>query len=154
MKIRLRLFALSLTLSVVNAADDLDAPQTIASADDWIRQRDCAKFCYWASNRWHDLLGEAIGCTNYAYEHPNMGCQNLCYCRADLQPQAVSYLVSCINSACSKNSVDVYTATSLYLSYCTPKIAPVTARATTSNTTPVLIGNFAIFYVLANANIL
>jgi len=117
---------------VVNAAtSDLDAPMSIGSLEDYGRQRDCAKSCYYGG-AW-DNIGYAIGCSR------NVGngylSQNLCYCRADLQAQAERIISSCVYSGCGKNPIDISTATSLYKAYCTPKVAPQNDAITTAATT-------------------
>ena len=113
------------------ATSDLDAPISLSSLEDYGRQRDCAKGCYY-NGPW-DQIGSQIGCSR------NVGggylSQNLCYCRADLQSQAERIISSCVYSACGKNSVDLSTATSLYKAYCTPKVAPQNDAVTTAAAT-------------------
>jgi hypothetical protein len=111
-------------LSAIHASAiaDLDAPQSIASISDYGNQRLCAQACFWNNV---DNLGGALNC-------PGVPAQNSCYCRADLQPVATTWLFSCVNSAC-KNSVDIASATSIYEAYCTPKIKPGDAIAITTS---------------------
>ncbi|KAK0744094.1 hypothetical protein B0T18DRAFT_392752 [Schizothecium vesticola] len=44
---------------------------------------------------------------------------NDCFCRSDLQFEANSYVSSCVNSRCTRNSFDISVATKLYDDYCT-----------------------------------
>lgn len=121
-------------MAVVLAASDLDAPQSITSLDDYGRQRVCARQCFFggrtADPASYDSIGTALSCDTPG----NSGSPNWCFCRADQQSAAVSYLSTCVNSKCAKNTVDTNMATSLYLAYCTPKIAP--AKEESTSTTP------------------
>ena len=126
--------ALLVFISVVLAASDLDAPQSISSLDDYGRQRVCARGCFWGGRGGdpasYDSIGGSLSCDTPG----NSGSPNWCFCRADQQSVAVSYLSNCVNSKCGKNAVDTNLATSLYLAYCTPKVAPKPDAISTTTT--------------------
>ena len=126
--------ALLVFISVVLAASDLDAPQSISSLDDYGRQRVCARGCFWGGRGGdpasYDSIGGSLSCDTPG----NTGSPNWCFCRADQQSVAVSYLSNCVNSKCGKNAVDTNLATSLYLAYCTPKVAPKPDAISTTTT--------------------
>ena len=128
--------ALLVFISVVLAASDLDAPQSIGSLDDYGRQRVCARQCFWGGRTADPASYDSIGGTLSCDTPGNSGSPNWCFCRADQQSVAVSYLSNCVNSKCGKNTVDTNLATSLYLAYCTPKVAPLKQDAISTTTTP------------------
>ncbi len=123
-------------ISVVLAVSDLDAPETIYSLDAYGHQLICARQCFYSgAGGWYDSIGETLSC-----DIPmNSGSPNWCFCRADKQSVAVTYLSNCVNSKCGKNTADTNMATSLYLAYCTPKISPAKQDAV-STTTPATAG--------------
>ena len=78
-------------------------------------QRSCSKQCFYmgfSSDGGPDRLADALDCGVDPIE-------NDCFCRADLQDDADAYLQSCVFDYCSKNTVDVSSAVSIYDSYCT-----------------------------------
>lgn len=123
----MKILALFLLTSPFAVADDLRT-QSIASADGLGNQRPCAYNCFFGYDL--DRVGYGEGCGNN-------GVTNHCYCRADLQPIAYSYLSGCVKSVCTpgSNALDIQTATSLYSAYCANIEAPSTAPQTTSATT-------------------
>jgi hypothetical protein len=62
---------------------------------------------------------------------------NDCYCRADHQPVAVSYLSSCVSKSCTVRDaqIDVNNAITVYDGYCSSNGYLVTAPATTPAST-------------------
>ncbi len=120
-------------ISAVLAASDLDSPQSIDSFSEYGRQRLCARPCFFSDDVfYYDNLGRFLSCDD---PPGTAGSQNGCFCRADQQPVAVSYLSSCVSSKCGKNTVDANLATSVYLAYCTPKVAPLNQDAISTTTT-------------------
>jgi hypothetical protein len=96
----------------VNAQQDT---VTMTEEAVYSQQRPCATNCvgiiYFGVNTEYLLAG-------------NLGCNlnplvNSCFCRADLQAQATYYLETCISSACSGDTLDIASATSIYLANCT-----------------------------------
>jgi len=61
---------------------------------------------------------------------------NDCYCRADYQSYATSYLYSCVSKYCSRGNslLDISSATSLYNAYCLN--LGYTPAATTADSLP------------------
>lgn len=104
-----------------------DATETIRNVQDWKYFRDCAKYCFFAGNGWNSVA-EKLSCSQPALD--------FCICRLDLQSQAVSYLSTCVLSACGSNRNDVTSATSFYVNYCTNNgylaEGPATASAQTT----------------------
>jgi hypothetical protein len=100
---------------LVIAVNDLDSPQSLYKADIFLAQRACAQTEF-------DYNGDQLG--NHVLNCVGTPALNKCYCRADLQSIAVSWLSSDIYQSCTKNKIDMSSATSIYLAYCTPKISP------------------------------
>jgi hypothetical protein len=90
---------------------DAPATQSLYSEDLYKQQRSCAQCCF-----------EGCCCINDDLVAGGLSCPspvlNSCYCRGDLQAAAVSYISSCVSSACSSDTVDIQSATSLYQAYC------------------------------------
>jgi hypothetical protein len=113
-----------------NPAVDADGTVSITAAPDYILQRNCATSCfYWT-----------IGIETFANLASALSCnlsplENLCFCRTDLQPSAASFLTRCVSSLCGSDSVDVDSATSVYLNYCSSD-GVASAAATTTASTP------------------
>lgn len=77
----------------------------------------CASWCITFGNTDHcDKLAMFLSCG--VWGGPQSAIRNDCYCRPDLFSTAHSFLSSCVNSACSSNSVDVTQAISVYDGYC------------------------------------
>lgn len=86
---------------------------TLTDAPAYESQRPCAKDCFYlGAYKGPDQLAENIGCDIEDI-------QNECLCRPDLQAEADAYLKSCVNSGCSKNTLDINSAVSIYDEYCT-----------------------------------
>ena len=89
-----------------------DAPVTIDQSDTFKNQRPCANECFILFKDPGLPIAEQISCsTRRVY--------NDCFCRSDLQFEANSYVSSCVNSRCTRNSFDISVATKLYDDYCT-----------------------------------
>jgi len=95
---------LMLSATVV-LADTLSV--TITASPAFQSQRTCAFGCF---------VG-AFHALNPFY-CPSNPIENACWCRDDLIQSAASSISTCISAACSGNSIDVQSGTSLYLSYC------------------------------------
>ncbi|EPS37737.1 hypothetical protein H072_8535 [Dactylellina haptotyla CBS 200.50] len=99
------------------------APVSIWDEPVWSSQRNCAQYCFGLTTLgpgfYTDAIGSALGC-------PGNPAQNGCWCRKDLTETGILHLSRCILSECASNTVDVESATSLYLGYC------ATAYTTTS----------------------
>jgi hypothetical protein len=105
---------------------DATATQSLYSEDLYKQQRSCAQSCF--VDCCQDYVAEDLSCPN-----PIL---NSCYCRGDLQAQAVSYISSCVSSGCNGNTVDIQSATSLYQAYCvTNGYPPITTSTSTSTYT-------------------
>jgi hypothetical protein len=115
------LFCLFLLPGIISlTAAQTDAPQTIASLDGYTQLRACAQTCFdygndgCAGDNVADHIGCAYGCFTVAHDS--------CYCRADLQSKAESWLSACIKSGCTlggDTSIDISNAVGLYEGYCT-----------------------------------
>lgn len=89
-----------------------DAPVTIDQNDAYSNQRVCAFKCFQDFDDVGYPIAQEISC-------PTFKVMNDCFCRKDLQQEAHLFISSCINFRCSKNALDISTATSLYDNYCT-----------------------------------
>jgi hypothetical protein len=111
--------------------------QSIASDTAWQAMDPCARACFqtWVAGCWAPALDGILGCdSNYC-----LYASNDCYCRADHQPVAVSYLSSCVSKSCTVGDaqIDVNSAVTVYDGYCSSNGYLPTAPATTSaQTTP------------------
>ena len=75
-------------------------------------QRDCASMCQAIYPNYPPTgIAEELSCAIDPIE-------NSCFCRADLQAQAESYIQSCVEHQCS-NTLDANNAVSIYDAYCT-----------------------------------
>jgi hypothetical protein len=90
-----------LFLSQAVLADTLTV--TISDYPGFLSQRKCAENCF--------IYGYSFGC-------PTSPLENSCYCRRDLISSAAKSVSSCVSNACSGNSVDVQSATNIYIGYC------------------------------------
>jgi hypothetical protein len=125
----LRISVLSL-LQAFPVLSDAPATQSLYSEDLYKQQRSCAQGCF--VGYYGDTIGSDLSCPS-----PIL---NSCYCRGDLQAVAVSIISSCVSSACSSDTIDVQSATSLYQAYCTsngyPPITTSTSIYTPSASQP------------------
>jgi hypothetical protein len=122
----LRISVLSL-LQAFPVLSDAPATQSLYSEDLYKQQRSCAQGCF--VGYYGDTIGSDLSCPS-----PIL---NSCYCRGDLQAVAVSIISSCVSSACSSDTIDVQSATSLYQAYCTSNgYPPITTSTSTSIYTP------------------
>ena len=104
---------------------DPPATQSLYSEDLYKQQRSCAQGCFvTCCNGYEDDIANDLSCPNPVL--------NSCYCRGDLQAVAVSYISSCVSSACSSDTVDIQSATSLYQAYCVSNgYPPITTSTST-----------------------
>ena len=93
-------------------------------------QRRCAIDCVLCGGGTYDCLGSTLSC--------NSPLLNSCYCRSDLQAAAVSYIASCVNSACS-NTIDVANAVGVYTSYCATADQTSSVIAATTSRPPTTL---------------
>jgi len=105
-------------------AQDGIATQTITNLNAYSTMRPCAQDCIWDTYAgcFADNIGVAIGCIGCCGSCPPYTAATLdCYCRVDLQTNAMSYLSSCISHGCTVGDYasDISVAQSLYGSYCT-----------------------------------
>jgi hypothetical protein len=105
--------------------------QSIASDAAWQAMDPCARtyFQTWVAGCWAPQLDGILGCdSNYC-----LYASNECYCRADHQPVAVSYLNSCVSKSCTVGNaqIDINSAVTVYDGYCTSNGYSATAPATT-----------------------
>lgn len=98
------------------AADNLCLPVTITAFNGYQSQRECVQNCFYNVQGW-DLVARTLQCPLAN----NPSALNNCQCRSDMQSIANYPLLSCVNTACSSNAVDVNAATSLY---CRSKRSP------------------------------
>ena len=138
------LFLLPGMISLTTATTD--SPQTIASLNGYTQLRACAQTCFdygndgCAGDNVADHIGCAYGCFTVAHDS--------CYCRADLQSKAESWLSACIKSGCTlggDTTIDISSAVGLYEGYCTaqgysalqtPASNPATTTTSQAQTTP------------------
>ncbi|KEF61983.1 uncharacterized protein A1O9_03555 [Exophiala aquamarina CBS 119918] len=88
---------------------------TLTNLPAYQSQRSCATQCFYvgfASGGGPDRLADALDCAVDPIE-------NDCFCRADLQDDADAFIQSCVYEYCSRNTIDVSSAVSIYDSYCT-----------------------------------
>lgn len=91
------------------------ATVTLTNLPAYQSQRSCAKQCFYigfSSGGGPDRLADHLDCAVDPIE-------NDCFCRADLQDDADAFVQSCVYDYCSKNTIDVSSAVSIYDSYCT-----------------------------------
>jgi hypothetical protein len=106
------LLSSSLLLSTVLSQSS--ATGSIYNNPAFTSQRLCALeciLCGYGTTGQHDCLAAALSCND------GSPLQNNCYCRSGLQPATVSYVASCVTSACS-DTVDIDNAVGIYTSYC------------------------------------
>lgn len=88
---------------------------SISDEDSYAAMRTCVQGCYFNGNR-RDQIGSLLDCP----QPTSRVADNACFCRADLQAQATSYLEDCIATRCPvPNDVDVTSGVALYTDYCT-----------------------------------
>ncbi|KAJ9642400.1 hypothetical protein H2201_004792 [Coniosporium apollinis] len=110
------------------------ATVTLAELPAYQSQRNCAKYCFF-------VVSSGQGPPNEVARHLSCAVdpiENDCFCRPDLQAQADSYIKSCVGNACTRNALDISSATQVYNDYCTSagfQRAEVTASTPTSDTT-------------------
>lgn len=123
-----------------------DGTITITAAPAYSSLLPCAQECIYS---WDlgcpdvpDPIGNAIGC----YDNLNAGCNKVswaldsCYCRSDLQVDAVSAISTCVMSLCTLgDSMDDFrSVSSVYTAYCLGAGFPVNVAAAASTAvTPV-----------------
>jgi len=94
----------------------------------------CAQNCFqtWVAGCWNPLLDIYLQCVAEATPYCTMA-SNDCYCRADHQPVAESYLSSCISKSCTVGNaqIDVNSAITVYEGYCASNGYSATAPAST-----------------------
>jgi hypothetical protein len=108
---------ISIFLLITSLFSSLGLSQTSATVSiynspTFTAQRLCAIeciLCEYGTYGQHDCIGTTLSCSSPL--------ENECYCRADLQSAAISYVASCVSSACS-NTNDVATAVGIYTQYC------------------------------------
>jgi hypothetical protein len=108
---------------------DASATQSLYSEDLYKQQRSCAQCCFKDCtflSTGEDLIAGDLSCPS-----PIL---NSCYCRGDLQAAAVSSVSSCVSSACSGDTVDIQSATSLYQAYCASNGYPPITTSTSTYT--------------------
>jgi hypothetical protein len=109
--------------------------QSIASDASWQAIDLCAQDCFqtWVAGCWAPALDIFLQCVGVATPFCTYA-SNDCYCRADHQPVAVSYLSSCVSKSCTVGDaqIDVNSAITVYDGYCSSNGYLATAPATTS----------------------
>lgn len=126
----------SIFLCIQIAVSD-DETITITAAAAYSSLLPCAQECVYKYNNAcpdvPDPIGNAIGC----YENLNAGCEsvgwgkNSCYCRSDLQTDAVSAISTCVLSSCTLGDTmgDFASVSNLYTGYCAGAGYPVNVAA-------------------------
>lgn len=99
-----------------------DTPQTVNSLAPYAQLRECAQNCFvgYQAGCIYDNVAKAINCPANCFSLA----LDSCFCRADVQTDAESYLSSCVITSCSSggnNKVDLSSAVSIYDSYCLEK---------------------------------
>ncbi|PMD49106.1 uncharacterized protein K444DRAFT_671109 [Hyaloscypha bicolor E] len=132
------LYGLLFCLSLTRAQDTL--PQTIFSLPNFSSQKPCAQACFTTGpigGCFQDMVGDALGCVND--NECGLGSRGLapnnCYCRTDFQSIAESFLTSCVKSGCTvgDSSIDISSAGSIYIDYCSSQGFPVNVPASTTH---------------------
>jgi CFEM domain len=119
-------YVLILALASIGASQN--PTFSIRSVNEYQLLRQCAQSCLW-----DDYLQDDLSCPD-----PPL---NACMCRTDLGPSASSYLTQCVNSECASNSNDVFSAVSLYDSYCVAN-GYIPATTTPLGSLPSSVGSF------------
>jgi len=99
---------------------------SLANSPEYTALRNCAQCCLvycFVNFSPANLIQDKLGCAN------NL---NSCLCRADLIPQGVSYLSSCVYSACTSDITDVASAVAVYTDYSSNTDEPFVAGVTTT----------------------
>lgn len=127
---------LSTFLFLCPAVSQISATVSIYNNPAFTSQRLCAIeciLCGYGTYGQHDCIAAALSCSSPL--------QNNCYCRSDLQPAAISYVASCVSSACS-NTVDVNNAVGIYTQYCetADQTTSYVPASTTQAATTTLVG--------------
>ncbi|KAK3365107.1 hypothetical protein B0T24DRAFT_712646 [Lasiosphaeria ovina] len=107
------------------------SPQTIASTDPFQHLRPCASSCFRREGGpdLSDTLGITLKCCEqYLTCHGPV--DDECYCRADLQPSAVSWLSLCVATRCTSNAADFTSAVAVYDGYCSAAVGPANPDVT------------------------
>jgi len=135
------LYGLLFCLSLTRAQDTL--PQTIFSLPVFSSQKPCAQACFTTGPLgycFEDMVGDALGCVtdNACGLGSKALAPNDCYCRTDLQSVAESFLTSCVQSSCTvgDSSIDISSAGSIYLEYCSSQGFPINVPASTTQEIP------------------
>ncbi|CAI4214062.1 unnamed protein product [Parascedosporium putredinis] len=85
-------------------------------------QRPCARNCFGLLYlNTPDKMGSALGCDVQTM-------RNDCFCRADLQTSAHSWLSKCVPTSCDSPNVDIAIATQVYDSYCSQASRPPSGK--------------------------
>ncbi|KAF2676417.1 hypothetical protein K458DRAFT_396991 [Lentithecium fluviatile CBS 122367] len=92
------------------AISQLTGTVSIWEFEEWGSQRKCARECFQCFN------AGAYDCIAAILDWDDRPAYNNCYCRADLQLTASSYLSSCVSKACSNNA-DLSSAMSIHSTY-------------------------------------
>lgn len=91
------------------------ATVTLTNLPAYQSQRSCATQCFYSgfsSGGGPDRLANQLDCSVDPIE-------NDCFCRPDLQDDADALIQSCVYDLCSRNTIDVSSAVSIYDGYCT-----------------------------------
>lgn len=91
------------------------ATVTLTNSPAYASQRPCAKSCFYIGfsvDGGPDGLADDIGCST----DPIV---NECFCRGDLQNEAINTLQSCVSKNCDSKDTDIQAALGIYENYCT-----------------------------------
>ncbi|KAF9885256.1 hypothetical protein FE257_000616 [Aspergillus nanangensis] len=112
---------------------------TLTNQPAYAAQRPCATDCFYEGfsvDGGPDRLANQIGCDTDPIE-------NECFCRPDMQQDAINNLQSCVNSACDSKTRDLDSALSVYNDYCTKngytREAITTPTSGTTTTSPATV---------------
>ncbi|EXJ61360.1 uncharacterized protein A1O5_11918 [Cladophialophora psammophila CBS 110553] len=129
-------------VSLYSQAVSADGAITITAAAAYSSLLPCAQECIYSPDlgcpNVPDPVGNAIGC----YDNLNAGCEKVpwamdsCYCRSDLQINAVSAISKCVFSLCTLGGSmgDFTSVSNLYTGYCSGAGFPVTIAAAAAST--------------------
>lgn len=111
------------------------ATVTLTNSPAYASQRPCAQSCFYIGfsvDGGPDGLADDIGCSVDPIE-------NGCFCRGDLQNEALNTLQSCVSKKCDRKDTDIQAALGIYENYCTSNgytRDPIATPTVSSGTAP------------------
>lgn len=111
-----------ITLLILASFVSADGIVSLNSLPAFTSQRTCAQSCFYSSS--YNNVGVYLACAPPVLDS--------CMCRTDLISIALDYISNCVYYDCTRNSVDINSALSIYSSYCAKANSPASNNATTT----------------------